>query len=148
MHCGERLLWRAAGPSGVDPGTCLRGLCDTRQSGGRFARQWLHQGRNRRRHVQPVDPGGPGGPGGFGPRGRRRRPKGAVRDAILSLLADGQARINATVSNAASTAAGAMFGAKGGSGGGTVVGVGTPEDLAANPASHSGRYLEPLLAQR
>ncbi len=36
-------------------------------------------------------PGGPGGPGGFGPRGRRRRPKGAVREAILSLLADGPA---------------------------------------------------------
>jgi excinuclease ABC subunit A len=26
--------------------------------------------------------------------------------------------------------------------------VGTPEDLAANPASHTGRYLAPLLAQR
>ncbi len=49
-------------------------------------------------------PGGPGfgpggrgpgpdgfGPGGFGPRGRRRRPKGAVREAVLSLLADGPA---------------------------------------------------------
>ena len=34
---------------------------------------------------------GAGGPGGFGPRGRRRRPKGAVREAILSLLADGPA---------------------------------------------------------
>jgi DNA-binding PadR family transcriptional regulator len=34
--------------------------------------------------------GGPG-PGGFGPRGRRRRPKGAVREAILSLLAEGPA---------------------------------------------------------
>ena len=31
------------------------------------------------------------GPGGFGPRGRRRRPKGAVREAILSLLAEGPA---------------------------------------------------------
>jgi len=29
-----------------------------------------------------------------------------------------------------------------------VVGVGTPEDLAANPASHTGRYLAPLLGQR
>lgn len=29
-----------------------------------------------------------GGPGSFGPRGRRRRPKGAVREAILSLLAE------------------------------------------------------------
>lgn len=36
---------------------------------------------------------GPGGfgPGGFGGRGRRRRPKGAVREAVLSLLADGPA---------------------------------------------------------
>lgn len=41
----------------------------------------------------PGGPGGfgPGGPGGFGPRSRRRRPKGAVREAILSLLADGPA---------------------------------------------------------
>ncbi len=41
----------------------------------------------------PGGPGGfgPAGPGGFGPRGRRRRPKGAVREAILSLLADGPA---------------------------------------------------------
>ena len=28
----------------------------------------------------------------------------------------------------------------------TVVGVGTPEELAANPASHTGRYLAPYLA--
>ena len=40
--------------------------------------------------------GGPGfgpgfGPGPGGPRGRRRRPKGAVREAVLSLLADGPA---------------------------------------------------------
>jgi DNA-binding PadR family transcriptional regulator len=33
--------------------------------------------------------GGPGG--GFGPPGRRRRPKGAVREAVLSLLAEGPA---------------------------------------------------------
>jgi excinuclease ABC subunit A len=26
------------------------------------------------------------------------------------------------------------------------VGVGTPEDLAANPASHTGRYLKRLLS--
>jgi excinuclease ABC subunit A len=26
-----------------------------------------------------------------------------------------------------------------------VVGVGTPEDIAANPASHTGRYLKALL---
>ena len=30
-------------------------------------------------------------------------------------------------------------------GGGTVVGTGTPETLAANPASHTGRYLARLL---
>ncbi|MGB8020955.1 MAG: PadR family transcriptional regulator [Candidatus Nanopelagicales bacterium] len=41
--------------------------------------------------------GGPGGPPfgpspqGIGPRGRRRRPKGAVREAVLSLLAIGPA---------------------------------------------------------
>jgi excinuclease ABC subunit A len=30
-----------------------------------------------------------------------------------------------------------------------VVGVGTPEELAANPASHTGRYLVPyLVAQK
>ena len=38
------------------------------------------------------------------------------------------------------------IGPEGGAGGGTVVGVGTPEDLAANPQSHTGRYLAPLLA--
>jgi excinuclease ABC subunit A len=38
------------------------------------------------------------------------------------------------------------MGPEGGSGGGTVVGTGTPEDIAANPASHTGRYLKPLLA--
>ncbi|AOG24834.1 excinuclease ABC subunit UvrA [Acidovorax sp. RAC01] len=37
------------------------------------------------------------------------------------------------------------MGPEGGAGGGTVVGVGTPEDLAANPASHTGRYLAPYL---
>jgi excinuclease ABC subunit A len=37
------------------------------------------------------------------------------------------------------------MGPEGGSGGGTVLGVGTPEDIAANPASHTGRYLAPLL---
>ena len=41
------------------------------------------------------------------------------------------------------------MGPEGGAGGGTVVGVGTPEELAANPASHTGRYLAPYLgAQR
>ncbi len=37
------------------------------------------------------------------------------------------------------------MGPEGGSGGGEVVGVGTPEDLAANAASHTGRYLARLL---
>ena len=37
------------------------------------------------------------------------------------------------------------IGPEGGAGGGTVVGTGTPEALAANPASHTGRYLRPLL---
>ncbi|MDE2616660.1 MAG: excinuclease ABC subunit UvrA [Burkholderiales bacterium] len=37
------------------------------------------------------------------------------------------------------------MGPEGGAGGGTVVGMGTPEELAANPASHTGRYLRPLL---
>ena len=37
------------------------------------------------------------------------------------------------------------MGPEGGSGGGTVVGVGTPEDLAANPASFTGKYLKRLL---
>ncbi len=37
------------------------------------------------------------------------------------------------------------MGPEGGSGGGTVLGVGTPEDIAANPDSHTGRYLQRLL---
>jgi len=37
------------------------------------------------------------------------------------------------------------MGPEGGNGGGTVVGVGTPEQLAANAASHTGRYLARLL---
>ena len=37
------------------------------------------------------------------------------------------------------------IGPEGGAGGGTVVGVGTPEDIAANPDSHTGRYLARLL---
>ena len=37
------------------------------------------------------------------------------------------------------------MGPEGGSGGGEVVGVGTPEDIAANPASHTGKYLKRLL---
>ncbi|WP_173025700.1 excinuclease ABC subunit UvrA [Acidovorax sp. SRB_14] len=39
------------------------------------------------------------------------------------------------------------MGPEGGAGGGTVVGVGTPEMLADNPASHTGRYLARYLAQ-
>ena len=37
------------------------------------------------------------------------------------------------------------MGPEGGAGGGTVVGTGTPEALAANPASFTGRYLQRLL---
>nr|WP_049764164.1 excinuclease ABC subunit UvrA [Polaromonas sp. JS666] len=37
------------------------------------------------------------------------------------------------------------MGPEGGAGGGTVVGVGTPEAIAANPESHTGRYLKRLL---
>ena len=37
------------------------------------------------------------------------------------------------------------MGPEGGAGGGTVVGVGTPEDIAANPASYTGHYLARLL---
>jgi len=37
------------------------------------------------------------------------------------------------------------MGPEGGSGGGTVVGVGTPEELAANPSSFTGKYLKRLL---
>jgi len=37
------------------------------------------------------------------------------------------------------------MGPEGGAGGGTVVGQGTPEDLAANDASHTGKYLARLL---
>jgi excinuclease ABC subunit A len=40
------------------------------------------------------------------------------------------------------------MGPEGGAGGGNVVGVGTPEDLAANPNSHTGQYLKRLLALR
>ena len=37
------------------------------------------------------------------------------------------------------------MGPEGGAGGGTVVGMGTPEDIAANAASHTGQYLRRLL---
>ena len=39
------------------------------------------------------------------------------------------------------------LGPEGGTGGGTIVATGTPESVAANPASHTGRYLQPLLAR-
>jgi excinuclease ABC subunit A len=39
------------------------------------------------------------------------------------------------------------MGPEGGAGGGTVVAVGTPEDVAGNEASFTGRYLKPLLAR-
>jgi excinuclease ABC subunit A len=39
------------------------------------------------------------------------------------------------------------MGPEGGSGGGQVVGVGTPEQLADNPASFTGRYLKRLLTR-
>ncbi len=38
------------------------------------------------------------------------------------------------------------MGPEGGAGGGTVVAQGTPEEVAAHPASHTGRYLAPYLA--
>ncbi len=38
------------------------------------------------------------------------------------------------------------MGPEGGAGGGTVVAAGTPEDVAAHPASHTGRYLRRYLA--
>ena len=37
------------------------------------------------------------------------------------------------------------MGPEGGNGGGRIVAQGTPEDIAASPASHTGRYLAPLL---
>jgi excinuclease ABC subunit A len=38
------------------------------------------------------------------------------------------------------------LGPEGGDGGGRIIGTGTPEEIAANPASHTGRFLAPLLA--
>jgi excinuclease ABC subunit A len=40
------------------------------------------------------------------------------------------------------------MGPEGGDGGGEVVGVGTPEDIAANERSHTGRFLKEVLARR
>ena len=38
------------------------------------------------------------------------------------------------------------LGPEGGSGGGQIIATGTPEAVAANPASHTGVFLKPLLA--
>jgi excinuclease ABC subunit A len=40
------------------------------------------------------------------------------------------------------------IGPEGGDGGGTIVATGTPEEVARVPASHTGRYLAPLLKRR
>ena len=37
------------------------------------------------------------------------------------------------------------LGPEGGSGGGQIIATGTPEQVAANPASFTGQYLKPLL---
>ncbi|HAS76114.1 MAG TPA: excinuclease ABC subunit UvrA, partial [Marinobacter adhaerens] len=39
------------------------------------------------------------------------------------------------------------LGPEGGSGGGQIIAEGTPEEVAENPASHTGRYLKPMLAK-
>jgi excinuclease ABC subunit A len=38
------------------------------------------------------------------------------------------------------------MGPEGGSRGGTVIAEGTPEEVAANPASYTGQFLAPILA--
>jgi excinuclease ABC subunit A len=40
------------------------------------------------------------------------------------------------------------LGPEGGAGGGQIIASGTPEQVAANPASHTGHYLAPLLQPR
>jgi excinuclease ABC subunit A len=40
------------------------------------------------------------------------------------------------------------IGPEGGDGGGRIIATGTPEDIAASPASHTGRFLSPLLAAK
>ncbi|MBK8083478.1 MAG: excinuclease ABC subunit UvrA [Devosia sp.] len=40
------------------------------------------------------------------------------------------------------------MGPEGGDGGGEVVGIGTPEDIAANPRSHTGRFLSEVMQRR
>ena len=37
------------------------------------------------------------------------------------------------------------LGPEGGDAGGQIVAVGTPEEIAASPKSHTGRFLKPLL---
>jgi len=39
------------------------------------------------------------------------------------------------------------LGPEGGDGGGEIVATGTPEEIAADPASYTGRYLKPLLGR-
>jgi excinuclease ABC subunit A len=39
------------------------------------------------------------------------------------------------------------LGPEGGDGGGEIIATGTPETVAAIPASHTGRFLAPLLAR-
>nr|WP_174873180.1 hypothetical protein [Enterovirga sp. DB1703] len=43
---------------------------------------------------------------------------------------------------------GHRVGPEGGDGGGTIVAQGTPEEIARNPASHTGRFLAEVLARR
>jgi excinuclease ABC subunit A len=40
------------------------------------------------------------------------------------------------------------LGPEGGAGGGQIIATGTPEDVAASPASHTGRYLAPMFRSR
>jgi excinuclease ABC subunit A len=40
------------------------------------------------------------------------------------------------------------LGPEGGAGGGQIIATGTPEDVAANPASHTGKYMAPLLSKK
>jgi len=40
------------------------------------------------------------------------------------------------------------LGPEGGAGGGQIIATGTPEAVAANPASHTGRYLAPLFGSK
>jgi excinuclease ABC subunit A len=37
------------------------------------------------------------------------------------------------------------LGPEGGSGGGEIIAEGTPEEVAENPKSHTGRFLKPML---